>query len=568
MTSHADEFLAVLKLIQRLLHDTHRDGFEHHLDGSCKAHVDTLVLFIKRLCHHCWMNSGGPRSPKSLVGRCVHLAVGQVLLPDFFDGKHDTETPFYDFVCQIPAYYSLLVLPCIAFRFVAEKSACPELLFRSSFYPDVLNHLIQNQAYCEAEMVLSQWVAYAFQGKSPWDMNQYRIPMHRLNPSIQHWIQEQMAEVLQNHPRGVFCWLHPDVLGLFSDGIYSPCGLSRDIVQGTRGIMCGVLRPLEQISTDTIEQVPVPYLYDTLSRELATRVGACWHQSKSLTSVAGKQKLDTYILEMTQCVSHFALHGHEQLVVVAIELAILAIIRIGTYHGSLPTMQLLQDPGCRYCEQMPVCNKHKQLLNLIQQLYNAQQDVALQSIIDSPDSSPLKALSNEGLDLGHTFMLIAKEMQWHNMALPEAQALAVCSQWMTTSDMPCSDEFFRRLSIYQADAENRALLTSSQAGTYIYDDIVDAWVAPESSRPTMHRSSYEKENMVPPKRRRRHTDILPRSADLVQEDDDEIDFLGHADDLNSSRVRRKVQRLDVAREASRSQLLGHGRRRSSLLPYL
>ena len=122
--------------------------------------------------------------------------------------------------------------------------------------------------------------------------------------------------------------------------------------------------------------------------------------------------------------------------------------------------------------------------------------------------------------------------------------------------------------MYQADAENRALLTSSQAGAYIYDDIVDAWVAPESSRPTMHRSAREKENMVPPKRRRRHTDILPRSADLAQEGDDEIDFLGHADDLKSSRVRRKVQRLDVAREASRSQMLGHGPRRSSLLPYL
>lgn len=271
---------------------------------------------------------------------------------------------------------------------------------------------------------------------------------------------------------------------------------------------------------------------------------------------------------MTQCVSDFALHGHEQLVVVAIELAILAIIRIGTYHGTFSTMQLLQDPECRYCKQMSGHNKHKELLELIQQLYNAQQDVALQSIIDSPDSSPLKALSNEGLDLGHTFMLIAKEMQWHDMALPEAQALAVCSQWMTASDMPCSDEFFRRLSMYQADAENRALLTSSQAGAYIYDDIVDAWVSPESSRPNMHRSLSEKENIVPPKRRRRHTDILPRCADFAQEDDDEIDFLGHADELNSSRVRRKVQRLDVAREASRSQMLGRRSRRSSLLPYL
>ena len=73
---------------------------------------------------------------------------------------------------------------------------------------------------------------------------------------------------------------------------------------------------------------------------------------------------------------------------------------------------------------------------------------------------------------------------------------------------------------------------------------------------------------MPTKRRRRHTDILPRCADFAQEDDDEIDFLGHADELNSSRVRRKVQRLDVAREASRSQMLGRRSRRSSLLPYL
>ena len=568
MTAHADEFLVVLKLIQRLLHDTHRDGWVLHSTDLHRPRIDTLVLFIKRLCRHCWMISGGPRSTDSLTGRCIHLAVGQLLLPEFSHDTKDTESLFYDFVCQIPAYYSLLVLPGIAFRFVAEKSARLDLLCRSSFYPDVLNFLVQSQAYCEAESVLTQWVAYAFQSEGPWDMEQHRIPVHRLDPSVQQWMQGQMVKFLDNHPRGVFCWLHPDVQGLFSDDVNSPRDLSTDIVKGTRHIMCGVLRPLEDISTDTIQQVPVPYLYDTLSRELATRVGACWHQSKSHTSFAERQKLDTYILEMTQCVSDFALHGHEQLVVVAIELAILAIIRIGTYHGTISTMQLLQDPECRYCKQMSGHNKHKELLELIRQLYNAQQDVALQSIIDSPDSSPLKALSNEGLDLGHTFMLIAKEMQWHNMALPEAQALAVCSQWMTASDMPCSDEFFRRLSMYQADAENRALLTSSQAGAYIYDDIVDAWVSPESSRPTMHRSLREKENIAPLKRRRRHTDILPRCADFAQEEDDEIDFLGHADEINSSRVRRKVQRLDVAREASRSQMLGHRSCRASLLPYL
>ena len=59
-----------------------------------------------------------------------------------------------------------------------------------------------------------------------------------------------------------------------------------------------------------------------------------------------------------------------------------------------------------------------------------------------------------------------------------------------------------------------------------------------------------------------------RGYDFAQEEDHDIDFIGHADEINSSRVRRKVQRLDVAREASRAQMRGHRSRRASLLPYL
>ena len=92
MTAHADEFLVVLKLIQRLLHDTHRDGWVLHSTDLHRPCIDTLVLFIKRLCRHCWMISGGPRSTDSLTGRCIHLAVGQLLLPEFSHDTKDTES--------------------------------------------------------------------------------------------------------------------------------------------------------------------------------------------------------------------------------------------------------------------------------------------------------------------------------------------------------------------------------------------------------------------------------------------------------------------------------------------
>lgn len=351
--------------------------------------------------------------------------------------------------------------------------------------------------------------------------------------------------------------------------------------------MHGMLDCIDGMTIDHIQGIPLPLFYDQLSRAIATRVRTYWLHSKLHSSIASQQKLDDYLIEITKCVSSFALKQHPQLIVVAIELAILTIIRLGTHYDTISTMQLLRHSECIYCKvSKDEHNRHKGLLCLIQELYSAQ-EVTLQSVSDSPDSSPLSALSNEGLDLGHSFMLVAKQMQWHGLALPEAQALAVCSEWMTVSNMPCTDEFFKKLSIHQADAESRALITiqnnakSGESPAYIYDDIIDAWVAPESSQPTMRKHSEIKRNDLPlslisqvgsenNKRRQRYSDTLPKISvqhGNYSQEDDEIDFLRNPDTSDFSRVRRKVRRLDVALEARRPQMKARTRR-ASLLPYL
>lgn len=425
------------------------------------------------------------------------------------------------------------------------------------------------------------WIGYAFQAKHPLDMYQHRILVQHLDRAGLKWVQTSIPSIIGNHHHGAFCWLHPDVLDMFPDALYNPRDATSTIAGGIKTILHGVLDSICDVEADTIQGVPLPLLYDSLSREIATRVRTYWLQSKTFSSLAAKQKLDAYLLELTRCVSHLALNRHPQMAIVAIELAILSVIRISTHYGTVPVITVLRDSECQYCRRQVSGghNRHQEMLKLIRKLYSAQHDVSLQSITDSPESSPLNALGNENLDLGHTFMLVAKEMQWHNMALAEAQALAVCSEWITSSDMPCSDEFFKKLSLHQADAENRALemmqVDGDQTGSkraYVYDDIVDAWVDPECSYPHMRTPSDNKENVClavnagGSKHVRRTSDTL-RHADAML-DDDEIDFLGHSNNLSSSRVCRKVQRLDIAREARRAQMQGRGRRRASLLSFL
>ncbi|WFC96471.1 signal peptidase I [Malassezia brasiliensis] len=213
------------------------------------------------------------------------------------------------------------------------------------------------------------------------------------------------------------------------------------------------------------------------------------------------------------------------------------------------------------------------LVKLIDRLYRSQDGVTLQSVMDSPHSSPLRALSVDGLDVGLTFLLVSKLMRWHELALAEAQALSVCAEWISATDVPYSREFFERMSALQADAEKRALYTlSPDRSDYVYDDVIDAYVLRDASAPTVPPApkrvplSARPMNDTPPVRRTKAPSKIPSLAS----DDDEFDMFRVNPARRAARVCRTVQRLDVRKETVRQaqRRMCAKRRRSSLLPYL
>lgn len=154
MTTHGDECLAVLLLVQRLINNISQDHSEFNFDASL---IDTLVLFLKRLCHHCWTATGGPRDPNTLVGRCVlrtaeHVDIPYLSLRSDLDLTAKYNAQFCNFINSIPSCYSLMILPLWICRFITDytKQGLGSRLFgHSAFFPTMLNFVIQNRAYCE-----------------------------------------------------------------------------------------------------------------------------------------------------------------------------------------------------------------------------------------------------------------------------------------------------------------------------------------------------------------------------------------------------------------------------------
>lgn len=387
------------------------------------------------------------------------------------------------------------------------------------------------------------------------------------------WVRETMQEHLNMHANEPFAWLHPDILGLYSDNLFDPSNTSKDTISGTRSILTGLLSSLPDSCASQLEGIPLPLFYDRLARELSERIRSMWLKSKTCTSQMSKHKLHQYIMAMTECVSEKALDRHPQLTVVAIELGILSMISASMLNESSLPFQILHQSKCHVCkERGHGYTSHHQIVPLINRLYQNQEGVNLQSVTDSPQSSPLCALSVEGLDLGHTFLLVAKLMQWHNLALPEAQALSVCSEWMVSTEMPCTADFFKRLSALQTSAEDRAIKNmyasnTTKQSSYIYDDVMDAWVCVKNS--SKHDADKENVNIATrkPLTEMKATGTRRQSNEISSFDDDEIDFLSNKDNIRSSRVCRKVQRLDVGKEARRYDR-ARRRRRQPLIPFL
>ena len=162
MTSHGDECLAVLRLVRRLIDGLCLDKLSDHNLESVGSPIDTLVLFLKRLCHHCWTATGGPRNSNTLSGRCLlrtaeHVNVLQLSSELNLNVALEDFELFRDFVNSIPSCYSLMILPLWTCRFItdhAKQSLKGDHLGRSTFYPDMLNFFIRNHAFCEVRVLL------------------------------------------------------------------------------------------------------------------------------------------------------------------------------------------------------------------------------------------------------------------------------------------------------------------------------------------------------------------------------------------------------------------------------
>lgn len=417
-------------------------------------------------------------------------------------------------------------------------------------------------------------------------MIQKRAYFSDMDSESKTWVQKKLQIYLKTSPMSPFAWLHPDILDLYSDYLFESSSTTGDVIPGTRSIVTGLLTAITSSGASQIGGIPLPLFYDRLAREISERIRSMWLKSKTSSSKISEQKLNHYILAMFKCVSKEALGQHPQLSVVAIELGILAMISTSMQNDTVTPFQMLHHVECHVCKlRRYECATHRQVVSMITCLYQNQGDVNLQSVTDSPQSSPLCAMSVDGLDLGYTFLLVAKLMRWHGLALPEAQALSVCSEWMISKEMPCSSEFFKRLSALQTNAEDRAIknmcaFNPEGQSSYIYDDVMDAWVCiKKSSGKHVPYGSDNKENMPIARgssttkrndhRRRPGSNLVRQPIEIPICEEDEIDFLSNKSNLQSSRVCRKVQRLDIGKEAQRyNRARYRQRQRQSWIPYL
>ena len=430
----------------------------------------------------------------------------------------------------------------------------------------------------KAETLLKLWMGSVF-GKGGSDcLCDVRFQVKELHRRSRLWMQKELKYMLKN-ANMVLAWTHTDVFRVFSDDPFDPRVAHTQLSAGTFELLDGVLSTLHGIASSHVYGIPLPMVYDRLAREVTRRVLSAWIECKKLTSMQSKHKLLAYFEQLTHCISTYALGEHSEFAVTAIELAILTLICSCLNFNSVSPLEPLQRTACVDCVQSAQQKVlHTKFTVLIRKIYQAHEDVTLQSISDSPQSSPLSAMSAEGLDLGHTFLLVAKLMRWHDLPLPEAQALAVCSGWMAATDMPCTADFFKRMSSMQADAESRALQSLRLLdgdSSFVYDDVVDAWVAAESRQP---KKDMLQANNDPcfrfqwqggSTKRKRLSGGLASSLNETQvEEDDEIDFLRNTQNLHSSRICRRVQRLDVAQEATRFQRQARRSHETPLLSYL
>ena len=586
----ADGTEALLVTVQRL----HLGNTVEPVDSqrSCET---SLALF-----HHLtnafaasWRATSGPLM-RSLVSRCCRTFASNLFgrtleslaLTEFIPAL----TAITDQLQAMTPRYKNMLLPLLHLHLMFQLSKLPDMQPERSlgnqFLPNLLAFLLRHHAEVEvrciaqktnlqAETLVELWLDFVY-AKTPGTGAERKMETQHLPRSMRTWLQHRLQLYFEAHPELALGWLHKDVLELFADEPFALQSHAHRILHGTKPVLHGVFGAIEQVcvAQPVHTCIPIPLLYDQLAREITRRVCSAWSQSKKEASALAKRRHVQYLLQLTYLVSRHAMGRHAPLVVVAIELAILTMLCLSTQHDTVSPHDLLQSAHCAQCQTPGQgCAAHGQLVKLIDQLYRSQEGVTLQSVMDSPHSSPLRALSVDGLDVGHTFLLVSKLMRWHELALAEAQALSVCAEWISATDVPYSREFFERMSALQADAEKRALCTlSPDRSDYVYDDVIDAYVLRDASAPAVppapKRTPLVARSMndTPPAR----PTPMPSKIPPLASDDDEFDVLRVNPARRAARVCRTVQRLDVRKETARQtqRRMCAKRRRSSLLPYL
>ena len=154
MTTIVDELLAALRLSERLVCDVlSPNGSNNTVFQSSTRSCDTLLSFVIKLCQHCWANCGGPKTPKSLMGRCVLLTAQHICVPEsVYESFSEGFDEFRLCINTIPQQYAILIAPFIVLRFIFQRfptDSDDEFVSRLSFCPDLLNFFVRYEAFCE-----------------------------------------------------------------------------------------------------------------------------------------------------------------------------------------------------------------------------------------------------------------------------------------------------------------------------------------------------------------------------------------------------------------------------------
>lgn len=571
-----------------------------------------LFQSISGALDKCWSKARGPNK-LGLASQCCAVASRSIDLPGLLrltsvhcsQGGEAFHAPISEHYAWMLAPYTL-IRTCFHMSLTGSKVDPVRKSKLKDLLPDILNHLFLRSAYCEVRVRdLTQALLYVdlwLDGNLLPLCNARSLHSIEIFSRVEPRFENELKDLVITCLRRRHCfraWLHPDVMALLTDHLNEP--LQTDPCFRTRQLLSGVLSSFTLNGNESEQNLRLVYF--ALSRELCRRIEISWTSGKQ-KGKNGKTAVQRYLTSILTCLAEYVAAGHHGLAAVAIEVAMLLTICISCSDDFSIRIDYYNSKLCRGCINDPRMRlAHGEVISYIRGLYGSLSNIELPRTLGALYNSPLAVLRLDGLDPGQVLLIVTKEMRWHGLAIAEAQALMSCAEWTAQSDAPWTDELLYHLSMMQSDAEDRAIKHIGGASVgYVYDDVIDAWIAPMSPRtPKTKNDSHETHGLsIAPCVRKRPIDSaqdetaeamsaprhraaaisqfsLPVAAPLhetnatmqrvnslkaIYADEDEIDFLQHDSPRTCPRTRHKVRRFDVAEEAIKSRKLSDTRARN------